>query len=164
MEAALKSRGGDAERGLTPPMTGESSEAKREPKPAPLLMPEPAVGRPGTEAATTASGAASSPVAEVKVDPAASGSGTASAVESKPALVFSVTPPAREESGPSGVVDSTESSAPAPAKSKSPAFYQRWWFWTAAGVVAAGAGVGLYLLLDQGASDPSTALGSRKVF
>ena len=46
----------------------------------------------------------------------------------------------------SGDVDlsSTPVAPAAPAASESPAFCSHWWAWTAAGVVVAGAGVGIY--------------------
>jgi tetratricopeptide (TPR) repeat protein len=50
---------------------------------------------------------------------------------------------------------------PAPA----PALYRRWWVWTAAAVIAAGVGLGIYAATrGQAASAPSVDLGTQKVF
>jgi tetratricopeptide (TPR) repeat protein len=53
----------------------------------------------------------------------------------------------------------------APAASASPAFYSHWWFWPAAGVLAAGAGLGIYAATaNRSPAAPNSALGSKKVF
>ena len=59
------------------------------------------------------------------------------------------------------LVAETSSSAP----TASPAIYQRWWFWTAAAVVVAGVGVGVYAVLSRGGNGaPSAKLGTQPVF
>jgi tetratricopeptide (TPR) repeat protein len=56
-----------------------------------------------------------------------------------------------------------QTSSPAPAAS--PAFYQRWWFWTGAAVVVAGVGVGVYAIMSRGGNGaPSAKLGTQPVF
>jgi hypothetical protein len=56
-----------------------------------------------------------------------------------------------------------QTSTPAPAAS--PAFYQRWWFWTGAAVVVAGVGVGVYALTSRGGNGaPNSKLGLYPVF
>jgi len=56
-----------------------------------------------------------------------------------------------------------ETSSPVPAAS--PPIYQRWWFWTAAAVVVAGVGVGVYVVLSRGGNGaPSSKLGTQPVF
>ena len=78
-------------------------------------------------------------------------------------------PPARSEI-PEGVASridltSTPSTPSTPVASASPAFYSHWWFWTAAGVVVAGVGVGIYAATASRApSAPGSALGSKRVF
>lgn len=45
-------------------------------------------------------------------------------------------------------------------KDDSTPWYGKWWFWTAMGVVAAGAGVGIYLGMSAGGTEvPNTSLG-----
>jgi tetratricopeptide (TPR) repeat protein len=79
-----------------------------------------------------------------------------------------VTPPVKTEFAESGRengrIDLT--TAPAtPTAVESPAFYSHWWFWTATGVVLAGAGVGIYAATaGQSPSVPGSTLGSKRVF
>jgi tetratricopeptide (TPR) repeat protein len=47
--------------------------------------------------------------------------------------------------------------------SEGPRFYQRWWFWTAAGVAVVGAGAAI-ALMSHGGDLPSTHLGTAHVF
>jgi iron complex outermembrane receptor protein len=55
--------------------------------------------------------------------------------------------------------------APEPAAAPTPAFYQHWWFWTAAGVLAVGAGIGIYAATSgKSLTSPNTDLGTKKVF
>jgi len=57
---------------------------------------------------------------------------------------------------------STPSSSPTHDGS---AFYQRWWFWTGVAAVAAGIGVGTYVLTSGNSSQaPSSQLGTKNVF
>jgi hypothetical protein len=46
---------------------------------------------------------------------------------------------------------------------EAPRFYQRWWFWTAAGVAIVGAGAAI-ALASHGGDVPSTHLGTAHVF
>jgi tetratricopeptide (TPR) repeat protein len=50
-----------------------------------------------------------------------------------------------------------------PAPVEGPRFYQKWWFWTAAGVAVVGAGAAI-ALMSQGGDIPSTHLGTAHVF
>jgi tetratricopeptide (TPR) repeat protein len=86
-----------------------------------------------------------------------------SATVNSPAAIPSAAPPAGAESGV-GHIDLT--AAPSvPAASESPAFYSHWWFWPAAGVLAVGAGVGIYAAsASRSPAAPSSTLGSKKVF
>lgn len=55
--------------------------------------------------------------------------------------------------------------APLAPAAPAPAFYRRWWFWTAAAVVVAGAGIAIYAASARGGNAaPSTALGTKRVF
>ena len=57
----------------------------------------------------------------------------------------------------------TQTSTPAP--SASPPLYKRWWVWTAAAVVVAGVGVGVYAVTSRGANGaPGSKLGTQPVF
>jgi len=164
MEAAQKGKTAETERSLVPPAAGEPGDANREPKPAPPAAPEIAAGQPGAESTKIQPQPAASPTAEARAGAGSSEKAPTSAAPARPAPALSSTPAPPDESSPSSGVDLTSSTTPVPAGGQSPAFYQRWWFWTAIGVVAAGAGVGVYLVSGQGASAPHTALGSRKVF
>ena len=63
-----------------------------------------------------------------------------------------------------GRIDLTTSRS-TPAASASPSFYSHWWFWTAAGIVAAGAGIGIYAATgNHSAVAPASTLGTKKVF
>jgi tetratricopeptide (TPR) repeat protein len=76
------------------------------------------------------------------------------------------TPPVSPESagGTPAQVDLSATPGPAPETGPTP-IYKRWWLWTAAAVVVVGAGVGIYAATaGGGASVPSSALGSNKVF
>jgi tetratricopeptide (TPR) repeat protein len=66
--------------------------------------------------------------------------------------------------GPRVVPDGATSAAPDfPVASARP-FYKTWWFWTAAGVVAVGAGTAIALAAGGSAGPPSTHLGSTPIF
>lgn len=64
--------------------------------------------------------------------------------------------PAAPPSAPPPQVDASRS--PAEPVAPEPAVYQRWWFWTAAGVVVMGA-VGAVLLLGGGRANPTCPSG-----
>jgi hypothetical protein len=172
METAQKSKAAEADKALTPPLPAEGKPTK------PSL--EPAASQPGTESPTPkleyptpsseakAASTTTSP-ADDKTAPVASpdeAKAAANGVADRNPTLPTI-PPVNPEAPmgfPSGV-DLSASAASPTAQAEAPPFYERWWFWTAAGVVAVGAGVGMYLLTSgSGASAPSTTLGSKKVF
>lgn len=55
----------------------------------------------------------------------------------------------RDSAPPKSISAGRSSEATLSPSDSEPAFYKTWWFWTLAGGVAAGAGVGTYLLLNQ---------------
>jgi tetratricopeptide (TPR) repeat protein len=79
-----------------------------------------------------------------------------------------VTPPPQPNPLPVPAAPATETRTDltaAPSTSETPPIYKRWWFWTAIGVVAAGAVVGIVLATSgKQASPPNTGLGSQGVF
>jgi hypothetical protein len=156
METALKNKPADADKGLAPPTAGESGEAKPGTVPA---IPEPAAS--GTESPT--------PKLEYRATTPADEKPKAATTTDQPqvAPTLPTTPPVQSEPverAPVGV-DLVATSTPQTPLAESPAFYQRWWFWTAVGVVAVGAGVGIYIAASgNAASAPNSTLGSQKVF
>jgi hypothetical protein len=89
-----------------------------------------------------------------------------SRVADSPAPIPLAVPPVNPEITDSGQgkIDLTTAPAATPA-AENPAFYSRWWFWTAAGVMAAGAGVGIYAATaNKAPAVPSSTLGSKGVF
>lgn len=82
------------------------------------------------------------------------------------AAIPTAAPPASAHAAEGGLarMDLTVS-PPAPAASETPAFYSHWWFWPAAGVLAVGAGVGIYAATaSRSPAVPSSTLGSKTVF
>jgi len=67
-------------------------------------------------------------------------------------------------STPLVVPDAAISAAPDLPVATAKPFYKTWWFWTAAGVVAVGAGTATALAARGSASPPSTHLGSAPVY
>jgi tetratricopeptide (TPR) repeat protein len=67
-------------------------------------------------------------------------------------------------SAPRLVPDAAISPAPDFPVATSKPFYKTWWFWTAAGVVAVGAGTAIALRAGGSAGPPSTHLGSTTIF
>lgn len=71
------------------------------------------------------------------------------------------TPPRSEATTAPGVDTTTKLDYPeVRSRPKNDAFYKTWWFWTAVGVVAIGAGAGTYLLLNQPTEIPNATLPS----
>ena len=62
---------------------------------------------------------------------------------------------------PAGVANLEQAAPPAEV---SPAFYRTWWFWTATGVVMAGAATAVVLSRASTSGPPETTLGGKKVF
>ncbi len=151
MEAALKNRPA-AERhedpALPPPVEPALTSGKADATPA----PEPAPAAEAGEAVPVAT--AGETLQE------GSGSPEAANQASQPAL-----PPAAalapSTEGPAGVANLDQAAAPAAA----PSIYKRWWFWTAAGAVLAGAATALILYETSGSAGPPQAtLGGKKVY
>jgi tetratricopeptide (TPR) repeat protein len=145
MQAAIDAKKLASEK---PPLTlvpPAGSDEARVPAPVPSATPAAAPVAP----APTPGAAPVAPVPPVPapvsaVAPATSGDTQAGASELRTDLV-------------------AETSSPAPAAS--PAIYQRWWFWTAAAVVVAGVGIGVYAVLARGGNGaPSAKLGTQPVF
>jgi hypothetical protein len=88
------------------------------------------------------------------------------AMEPKTPAELPAPPPVQPEPPPAPALVLTVASTPAaPPPATAPALYERWWFWPAVGVVAIGAGTGVYLATrSQGGGAPSTPLGTQKVF
>jgi hypothetical protein len=149
MEAASKSRPAEADK-PAPPLVAPAPEPAKieppvqgpaEPAPTPAVAPQPEV----------------QPAQAIIAKP----SETATNSVSTPAA-FPTPAPVASDHGPDARIDLT---SPAPEPAPAPAFYRRWWFWTAAGVVAVGAGLGIYAATSgKGVSAPTTDLGTKKVF
>jgi tetratricopeptide (TPR) repeat protein len=163
MQAAIDAKKVAAEKpslALVPPAPGDESHVSAPVPPAtatpqnvaaPLPTPAPAVAPETAPTAPAPLPAALSPaptpplsVLPATFEPAASGHTQT------------------ENSGPHTDL-LAQTSIPAPAAS--PAFYQRWWFWTGAAVVLAGVGVGVYAIMSRGGNGaPSAKLGTQAVF
>ncbi len=131
-----------------PPAGPAPSAAGSQPQlPAPVLSTPPTVAPTAPAPTPAAAPAAPAPAAAAPaptVAPATSGEIQAGASNPRTDLV-------------------AQTSSPAPAAA--PAFYQRWWFWTAAAVVVAGVGVGVYAATAHGATGaPRSQLGTQPVF
>ena len=140
METALKAKQAEADKDVTPVANPESA-----PPGAAAVADVPANAPSATNVAVTPS--SPSPAAPNPAIPTAA-------------------PPARSEI-PEAVASRIDLTATpsTPVASESPAFYSHWWFWTAAGVVVAGAGVEIYAATASRApSAPGSALGSKRVF
>ncbi|MBN2576244.1 MAG: tetratricopeptide repeat protein [Deltaproteobacteria bacterium] len=146
LEAAIKSKEAEAEKAVPPPPALEpakpvSPPAEAQPAVAPAPLPPPVP--------TGASAGATPPPAPAQ--------------EAQP---LPATPPVNPEiaTGPSDPIDLTASQTPQPEAGTTPV-YKRWWFWTAAAVVVAGAGIGIYAATSGGGTEiPGSALGTKKVF
>jgi len=159
MEATLKAKPTEADKGAAPPAEAESlvpagKEAQQGLAPTEL-------NQAATPAATPAP-SLTQPAATFdpqKITPSAT---TAISPVSIPAAA----PPASAQVAESGLARIDLTAAPsAPATSESTAFYSRWWFWPAAGVLAVGAGVGIYAATaSRSPAAPSSTLGSKTVF
>jgi tetratricopeptide (TPR) repeat protein len=164
MEATLKAKQAEADKGATPAAEAEpptaTAEAGKETKQAlppadvkwaaaPASKPEPTLPQPTARS--------QDPKIEPKLAPSA-------ATASPPAAIPLAAPPADTAEGALGRMDL--SAAPSTsAVSESPAFYSHWWFWPAVGVAAVAAGVGIYAATaSRSPSVPSSALGSKGVF
>jgi len=152
MQAAIDAKkvaSGKPSLALVPPTAGDEPHvsallptaiATVTPAPQPVAAPLPTP----TPAAVPAAPAPPLPGLPATVEPAASGDTQAGAGNTRVDLL-------------------AQTSAPAPAAS--PAFYQRWWFWTGAAVVAAGVGVGVYAITARhGNGAPNSKLGLYPVF
>jgi len=141
MEAALKAKQPEADKGTAPPPAVEPSEGAKPLPPTPAIAP--AVSpQPPPPSATPAP----PPIASPPPLPA--------------------TPPVTAETagGSPERIDLTASPTP-PADTAGAPVYKRWWFWTAAVAVAAGAGIGIYAATaNKSPSAPASILGSKKVF
>jgi tetratricopeptide (TPR) repeat protein len=144
MEATLKSKQAEAEKNVAPLATDVAGA------PAPVEA--------GQDAKPDAK-----PDTKPVVPPAALSS--PAPANPLPAIALA-TPPVKTEFAESEAGRIDLSTAPvAPAAVESPAFYSHWWFWTAAGVVVAGAGVGIYAAsASQSTAVPGSTLGSKRVF
>jgi tetratricopeptide (TPR) repeat protein len=149
MEAALKEKPPEEDKGTAPPPAGATPGAARPLSPAvapagavaPVVPPQPA-----------------SPTDSAPAEPQAAATPAPSPLPATPP----VTP--EPAAGSPDQIDLTASPTP-PAESTSTPVYKRWWFWTAAAAVAVGAGVGIYAATsNQSPSVPASILGSRKVF
>ena len=164
MEATLKSKQAEADKGATLPAEPEplaaTAEVGKETNqalppgemkwtPPPSAKPEPALAQP------------TAPSQDSKLEPKTAPSPTTAG---SPAAIPSAATPADSAESSLGRVDLT--AAPSvPAASANPAFYSHWWFWPAVGVVAVAAGVGIYAAsASRSPSVPSSTLGSKGVF
>lgn len=159
MESFLKSKQGDAEKAATPaavPELGKPELSADEAKPA-----ETGSTKAAMEPATPATKSDKSAEASAR-DPAPAGVLASPATPAPAALATPATPiPDRIDLSAS----TTASPAAGSTQSASEPFYARWWFWTAATVVAAGAGFGIYAATTGSSSAvPTSALGAKKVF
>jgi tetratricopeptide (TPR) repeat protein len=162
MEAALKAKQAEADKSVTLPATEvagvpatveagkdttqtvPSAEFSQPPQPAQAAQPDPSPTMPATHSE------------EQKVSPFPVPANSA-------AIPLSAAPAKFAESGAERT-DLTSTPA-APATSGGPAFYSHWWFWTAAGVLATGAGIGIYAATaSKSPAAPNSALGSKRVF
>ena len=151
MEAALKAKAAEAEKAPSAP--SEPSEPGK-----PTASPtEPPPAQAGAPAQKVQSEPAPAEKAELAGQPATPSPSPAS---------LPAEPPLRPEAPVPASPGIDVSSAPSPQQAPlAKAFYSRWWFWTAAGVVAAGAGLGIYAATaDRAAAPPASALGSKGVF
>jgi tetratricopeptide (TPR) repeat protein len=148
MEASLKAKPSEDDKGTAPPPAIEPPGPAKPglPPPAPPVAPA---------------------VAPQPPMPAAPAPGEPKAAAAPSPLPLPATPPVTPEPA-GGAPDQIDLSAsPTPPAEASPApFYKRWWFWTAAAaVVAVGTGVGIYAATaNQSPSVPASILGSKKVF
>jgi tetratricopeptide (TPR) repeat protein len=154
LEAALKTKEAEADKASAPL------------QPATVAHPAPLVPIPAPDLAPPA-GAAKGPAGP----PATAERNVATPPPSEsvpPAQTLPATPPVTPEA-----VENTQnaidlSSSPAPesqAEAGGSPLYKRWWVWTAAAVVVAGAGVGIYAATSGGGPGvPASVLGSKKVF
>jgi hypothetical protein len=67
-------------------------------------------------------------------------------------------------STPRAVPEAAIAAAPTVSLPAGRPFYKTWWFWTAAGVVAVGAGTAIALGAGGSAGPPSTHLGTTPIF
>ena len=146
IEATLKTRPLEADKGAPPPSDSEDVSPTVAPPSAPTVERQDIPPSP-----SPANGSVSLPLNPPVVAPIIADNG-----------------PGRIDltDAPSTSPSSSASSSPySPTTSAKPPFYSHWWFWTAAGVVAAGAGVGIYAATANHApAAPSSVLGSQKVF
>jgi hypothetical protein len=165
METALKAKQAEADKNVAlpaaevagAPALGEAAREAKEvvppadlsqpPRPAPAALPAPAPPLPTTHSE------------EPKISPSP-------APANPPAAIPLGAPPANTQFAESGPDRIDLTSAPAaPTASASPAFYSHWWFWTGAGVLVAGAVVGIYAATaTKSPAVPGSALGSKRVF
>ncbi len=132
-----------------------SARAKANPPARP--SPAPAAEPPKSpDVSAQPAGATQLPLAgsqQPAAEPAVARGEPAKAPAPEPAIGFPLSAP----------LAATSTAAP-PAVFEDTPFYKRWWFWTAAGVVAVGAGTAIALGSGGPARPPSTHLGSTPVF
>jgi tetratricopeptide (TPR) repeat protein len=154
MEAALKTKEGKVDKAsasLQP--AAVASPNPPVPAAAPALAPPAGVATEPTVTPDTAEQKNAAPPAPNPVP-------TAGTLPATP----SVSPEAVENSQTG--IDLSSPSAPEPQAEAGPTpLYKRWWLWTAAAAVVAGAGVGIYAATSGGGPGvPASELGSKKVF
>lgn len=134
-------------------------DAKKSAPERPAPSPVPAAAGTESQAAALAPPRPAAPVPVTTPMPAPTPAATP-AVPSEAAVV-----PAASGDRQTSTRSDLATQSPLPAPTAAPAFYQRWWFWTAAAVVVAGAGAGIYFAVSHGGNGaPSSTLGTQSVF
>ena len=162
IEATLKAKQADADKSASPPVEPDALA------PAIPASKEAQNGLPLTDLMGTAAPAATPAPALPQPAPTSDPQKIAasSAMVMPPVSLPAVAPLANADTSESRLARIDLTAAPSvPAASERPAFYSHWWFWPAAGVLAVGAGLGIYAATaSRSLAAPGSTLGSKKVF
>jgi tetratricopeptide (TPR) repeat protein len=134
----------------------------------PLNLVPPATGdEPHVSAPVPSTTATVAPTSQTVAAPVPTATPAAAPAAPTPLSLLPVTvePAASDDTQTNGPRTDLVAQTSSPAPAASPAFYQRWWFWTGAAVVVAGVGVGVYAIMSRGGNGaPSAKLGTQPVF